>query len=306
VTITKFISDAREVEVDGVSDGVNVFLGPAIEHIENAGVHSGDAVMSIPTITISESVKEKIRENSRKIGRALCIRGPFNVQYLVKDGEVQVIECNLRASRSMPFVSKVTDVNLMEIAASAITGESVAEGEAMPKRYGVKSPMFSFMRLDKADPLTGVEMVSTGEVACFGSSFKEAFLTSLTAAGMRIPRKGDPILISVGGLKGRAVRIAKGLDGKGYKIYATLNTAEAIGRSGVPCEYVHKISEGGSPNVLELLEDRIIKLVINTVNPERIDRLVMSDGYMIRRKAVEFGIPLITNLELAETLVDLL
>jgi carbamoyl-phosphate synthase large subunit len=304
VTITKFVNDAREVEVDGVCDGQNVFLGPAIEHIENAGVHSGDATMAIPSLTIHETTKEEIRDYSKKIARGLGVKGPFNIQYLVKDGEVQVIECNLRASRSMPFVSKICDINFMEMAATAIVGGTIEGGEAMPRRYGVKSPMFSFMRLDKADPLTGVEMVSTGEVACFGYSFKEAFLTSLVAAGMKIPTKGDSVLISIGGTKEKAITIAKKLFKKGYKLHATKGTADEIKLAGISCEVVYKISEGKSPNVLELLESREAKFVINRANPDRSDRVVVSDGYMIRRKAVEFGIPLVTNLELAEVFAN--
>jgi carbamoyl-phosphate synthase large subunit len=306
VTMSKFILNAREVEVDGVSDGVNVFLGPAVEHIENAGVHSGDATMAIPALTIIESVKETIRENTRKIARGLGVRGPFNVQYLVKGEDVQVIECNLRASRSMPFVSKVTGVNLMSLAAIAITGGTITDGEAMPLRYGVKSPVFSFMRLADADPLTGVEMASTGEVACFGSTFKEAFLNSIAATGMRLPKRGDPILISVGGPKERAVKIARKLTRKGFRLYATRGTAEAIRAAGVPCEHAHKISEGGTPDVATLITGGVIRLVINAPSPEGVTHTALSDGYTIRRRAVEYGVPLITNLELAEAFADCL
>jgi carbamoyl-phosphate synthase large subunit len=306
VTMSKFILNAREVEVDGVSDGVNVFLGPAVEHIENAGVHSGDATMAIPTLTIFESVKETIRENTRKIARSLGVRGPFNVQYLVKGEDVQVIECNLRASRSMPFVSKVTGINLMSLAATAITGGAITDGEAMPLRYGVKSPVFSFMRLANADPLTGVEMASTGEVACFGSTFKEAFLNSIAATGMRLPKRGDPILLSVGGPKDMAVKIARKLHRKGYRLYGTRSTAEAIRTAGVPCEHARKISEGGTPDIATLITGGVIRLVINTPSPEGVTHAALSDGYTIRRRAVEYGVPLITNLELAEAFADCL
>jgi len=304
VTISKFISGAREVEVDGVCDGRHVYLGPVIEHIENAGVHSGDATMSIPTLTIGATVEERVKETTRRIAKGLKAVGPFNVQYLVKDGELQVIECNLRASRSMPFVSKITGVNLMEVAATAITGRVIVEGEAKPTKHGVKSPVFSFMRLQGAEPLTGVEMVSTGEVACFGADFKEAFITSLIAAGFKMPVKGDPVLITVGEDKERAIKIAAKINEKGYELYATQHTCDAIRSAGIPCEYVYKISEGKKPSVLDLLEARKVKMVINSPSHSRVDEKALSDGYTIRRKTVEFGIPLITNMELAEALAE--
>lgn len=306
VTITRFVNGAKEVEVDGVCDGENVCLGPVIEHVENAGVHSGDATMVIPTLTLPKPLKDKVRDASRKIARALGIKGPFNIQFLAKNGEVYVIECNLRASRSMPFVSKITGVNLMELAAVSALGGRIEEGDAEPLRHGVKSPMFSFMRLDKAEPLTGVEMASTGEVACFGKNFREAFLDSLVASGVRLPRTGDTILVTVGGSKDQAVEIARKAYAKGFSVAATRNTAKAINTGGVPCSAVYKVSEGGTPNILDMLENDEIQLVINTPNQDRLDSRTVSDGYMIRRKAVEYGIPLITNLELAEMLVDML
>ena len=306
VVVSKFMTGAKEVEVDGVCDGVNVFIGAIIEHVEDAGVHSGDATMAIPTLTIEDGVKEKIRRTTRRIARGLEIRGPFNIQYLVKDGEIHVIETNLRASRSMPFTSKATDRNLMTVASKAILGEEIEEGEAEPRRYGVKSPQFSFMRLEGADPLTGVEMVSTGEVAGFGVSFEEALLKALVASGISLPERGDHALISVGGDKGKAVEIARKLRAMGYMIYATEHTAEALRRSGVECEKVYKISEAGNPNVLDLLEQQEIRLVINTPSPGNSDCQAVSDGFLIRRKSVEYGVSMITNLELADALADAL
>jgi carbamoyl-phosphate synthase large subunit len=166
--------------------------------------------------------------------------------------------------------------------------------------------MFSFMRLDKAEPLTGVEMASTGEVACFGRSFREAFLDSLVASGVRLPGTGDTILVTVGGNKTQALEIARTAYAKGFKIAATRNTAKAIKTGGVPCKAVHKVSEGGTPNILNMLENDEIQLVINTPNQDRLDTRTVSDGYKIRRKTVEYGIPLMTNLELAGMLVDML
>ena len=306
VVVSKVMTGAKEVEVDGVCDGVNVFIGAIIEHVEDAGVHSGDATMAIPTLTMGDGVKEEIRGTTRRIARGLEIKGPFNIQYLVKDGEIHVIETNLRASRSMPFSSKATGMNLMTVASKAILGGEIEDGEAEPRGYGVKSPQFSFMRLEGADPLTGVEMVSTGEVAGFGASFEEALLTSLVASGVSLPERGDHALISVGGDKGKAVEIARKLRAMGLEIYATEKTAEALRRGGVECENVYKISEGGSPNVLELLERQEIKLVINTPSPGNPDSQVVSDGFLIRRKSVEFGVSMITNLELADTLANAL
>ena len=304
VVISKFMLNTREVEVDGISDGENVFIGSIIEHVENAGVHSGDATMSIPTLTIGDYLKDKIRTTSRKIARNLNIKGPFNIQYLAKDWDIYVIECNVRSSRSMPFVSKITDVNLMDLAASAILGEKIVEGEATPNSWGVKSPQFSFMRLEGSEPLTGVEMVSTGEVACFGDSFEEALLKSTKASGVRLPEKGESILMSIGGDKTHAVNIAQKLSDEGYKVYATKGTAKTFIEKGIPCTAIYKISEPHKPNIFDYLTKKKFKLVINTPSPETVTPQAASDGYLIRRKAVEFGIPIVTNLELADRLVE--
>ncbi len=306
VVISKFMLNAREVEVDGVCDGENVFLGAIIEHVENAGVHSGDATMSLPAMTIDEITKENIRRITRKIARDLCIKGPFNIQYLVKNRDVFVIECNLRASRSMPFVSKAIGKNLMELAARAMMGEKIENGEAVTDKFGVKYPQFSFMRLEGADPVTGVEMVSTGEVACFGRSFEEALLKAMLAGGTKIPKSGDSILISIGGEKEKAVQIAKKLMHNGYRILATGHTADALMMNGITCEKVYKISESQKPNVLDLLMERKINFVFNIPHPNRIVTQAITDGYLIRRKAVEFGVPVFTNLELVDSLANAL
>ncbi|MCP8321527.1 MAG: ATP-grasp domain-containing protein, partial [archaeon] len=305
VVISKFITYAKEVEVDGVCDGENVFIGAIIEHVENAGVHSGDATMCIPSINIPNDVKDKMRDYTRRIARRLNIQGPFNIQYIVKDGEVYVIECNLRASRSMPFVSKTTGINLMDVAANAILGRKIKDGEASANKFSVKVPQFSFMRLEGADPITGVEMVSTGEVACFGESFEEAFLKALMAGGLSVPKKGDSILITVGGYKESIISIAKKFLEKEFKIYATEHTAEALIKNDIKCEVLHKVSEGKQPNILDYLINQKIKLVINVLKLEGASSLkALDDDYTIRRKAVEFGIPVITNLELTDALAN--
>jgi len=306
VVVSKFMLNAKEIEVDGVCDGNNVLIGAIIEHIENAGVHSGDATMSIPAITINENVKNKIRDYTKKIARKLCIKGPFNIQYIVKNGDVYVIECNLRASRSMPFVSKTTGTNLIEIAANAILGKEIEGGEIFTKIYGVKSPQFSFMRLEGTDPVTGVEMASTGEVACFGKTLEEAFLKSLIASGVRLPKSGDSILVSVGGDKKRIIDMVTKISKNGFKIFATEHTSEALTKNNIECEMLYKASENKKPNIIDFLINRQLKFVINTPSPDhtKLKKQSITDGYLIRRKTVEFGIPLITNLELAKILVD--
>lgn len=308
VVISKFMANAKEVEVDGVADSKNILIGAIIEHIESAGVHSGDATMSIPTFTIEESIKNKIRDYTRKIARALSIKGPFNIQYLVKDGEVYVIECNLRASRSMPFVSKTTGVNLMEIAVDAMLGKKIKNGELIPKKYGVKSPQFSFFRLEGSDPLTGVEMVSTGEVACFGVTFEEALLKSLIASGLKLPKPRDSVLISVGPDKEKILEAAKIISNLGLKIFATKKTAEFLKKNGVQCKMLFKVSERKKPNIIDYLTNRKISLVINipSKDDENPKKEIITDGFLIRRKAIEFGIPLITNFELANAFVNAL
>jgi carbamoyl-phosphate synthase large subunit len=306
VVVSKFMTDAKEVDIDGVSDGRNVFIGAIIEHLENAGVHSGDATMVVPSLTLEESVKEELRRNTRRIARSLVIKGPFNIQYLVKNGEIHVIECNMRASRSMPFVSKSIGCNLMMFSADALLDKEVPDGEGFLEKFCVKAPQFSFMRLDGADPITGVEMVSTGEVACFSYEFEDAFLKSLRASGVQIPDYGDPIMISVGGEKKKAVEISRKIAEKGYRILATNGTAAALRKNGVDCVTVYKISEGRSPNALDYIEKGRLKLIVNTPSPERFDHQTVTDGYLIRRKAVESCIPIITNLELADRLADAL
>ncbi len=305
VVISKFVTGAREVEVDGISDGARVFIGAVMEHVENAGVHSGDATMSIPTLTIRSEVKGKILAYSRRIARSLGIRGPFNIQYLVKNDQVLVIECNLRASRSMPFVSKTIGRNLMDLAADAIMGEKIEDGEGTPRSFAVKAPQFSFTRLEKADPVTGVEMVSTGEVACFGETFQDAFVKALLASNFYVPVRGDAVLITMGETRRDILPYARMLFRTGYKIFATQHTAEEFQVNGIDCKVLHKVSERTKPNILDHLTSKEIKLVINIPAHHGDVRAhnILRDEYLIRRKAAEFGIPVVTNLELAKALV---
>ena len=317
VVISKFVNKAKEVEVDGVYDGEICFIGSIMEHVENAGVHSGDATMSIPPHTLPSEVQKKIEAATKKIVKALKIKGPYNIQYLVKDGEVSVIECNLRASRSMPFVSKTRGVNLIELATLAMLDKKFEEvlktcGLPLPNHFGVKVPQFSFMRLSGADPVLGVEMLSTGEVACLGENFDDAFSKALQSAEFRIPPKGGSVLITVGGEepKRRVVPLAKAFEEMGFQIYATKHTADVLQASGINSVAVlSKVKESGeNPNILDYLQNQKIDLVINVPmgNKSRNYSDVLTDGYIIRRQAVEFNVPVITNLELASALVRVL
>ena len=316
VVISKFIEGAKEVEADGVSDGETCLIGAVIEHVENAGVHSGDATMTIPPQTLSPDILEKVENATREIVKALRIKGPYNIQYLVKEGEVSVIECNLRASRSMPFVSKTRGVNLIELATLAMLdkkfGVALKSCELPPINHvGVKVPQFSFMRLSGADPVLGVEMLSTGEVACLGENFADAFSKALQSAEFRMPPKNGSVLITVGGdePKRRAVVLAKAFEEMGFKIYATKHTAEVMQAGGIKSvETLYKVKEALEPNIEDYLLDRKIDLVINVPMPNKRSTYmdVLTDGYVIRRQAVEFNVPVIVNLELASALVRVL
>ena len=313
VVISKFIEGAKEVEVDGVSDGEDTLIGAIIEHIEQAGVHSGDAVMSIPPQTLSSNIIKKIEDYTCAIARSLRIKGPFNIQYLVKDGEVSVIECNLRASRSLPYVSKTRGVNLIEVATAIMLGKTLKDlgiPKLPPLPYvGVKVPQFSFMRLTGADPVLGVEMLSTGEAACIGENFADAFLKALLSAEFKVPKDGCSVLITVGGerLKREIVPLAKTLREMGFKIYATEHTADVFREAGLnSIKVLYKVKEPHKkPNILDYLTSGKIDLVINipSGNSEDVNDKIWEDEYTIRRLAVEFNIPVVTTLELASALV---
>ncbi|MFX1274288.1 MAG: carbamoyl-phosphate synthase (glutamine-hydrolyzing) large subunit [Promethearchaeota archaeon] len=313
VVITKFFTNAREIECDGVCDGENVFIGAIVEHIENAGIHSGDATMAIPPQTISEKIIKKIEEYTKKIALALKIIGPFNVQYLVKNEEVSVIECNLRSSRSMPYVSKTRGVNLMRLAAEVMMGKKIPE-RLMNLPYGdyvgIKAPMFSFMRLDKADPVLSVEMSSTGEIGVLGNDFPSALINALEATEMNIPINGGNVLISVGGeeLKMQVVPLAKKLKKMGFTIFATEDTAKVLKENGIFAVKLYKVHEyGQEPNIMGCLQNGAIDLVINIPFPTTVEdkfRIILEDEYLIRRMAVDFNLPVIINLELARAVVE--
>ncbi len=305
LVISKFIQNAKEAEVDAVSDGRNVLIGAILEHVEKAGVHSGDATMRIPAEGLSSEVQSKIIDYTQRIAKGLDIVGPFNVQYMVKAGEVLVIECNLRASRSMPFVSKMNGVNLLDAGAEAILGNSIEKylvAKPPPFKVGVKVPQFSFMQLDGADPLLGVEMQSTGEVACFGENFFDAFCKALSSSGYKIPMKGN-VLISVGGteLKRRTLNSVRKLVEMGYNILATEHTAEFLKKHGIEqVTILYKMMEKErQPNISTYLAERKIDLIINIPSSIALEKFaaMQEDDFKIRRKAVELGIPVLTNVE---------
>lgn len=314
VVISKFMLNSLEVDVDGVCDGTNVVIGAIVEHIDSAGVHSGDAMMCIPPWRLSNKTIETINEYSKKIALTFNIRGPFNLQFLIHDDHVYVIELNIRASRSMPFVSKLVRTNLISLASRAILGMQLP---AIPEnkwqkisRHGIKVPQFSFMQLDGADIALGVEMQSTGEAACFGDGFYDALSKGLTSVGYNLPKNGAA-LVTVGGAQNKeklVATIAK-LGGLGFRILATEHTAEFLkGRIG-DVETVHKISEPDrKPNIADLLYERTIDFIINIPSTSTLEKYVgmLEDEYQIRRKSLELGVPVLTTIELAESFVNTL
>jgi len=313
VVITKFIEGADEVELDGVSDGTRVLVGGILEHVERAGVHSGDAIFCLPPRHTPPEVQSQLLEAAGELARTLKIRGPFNVQFLVKDLAYQIIELNLRASRSLPFLTKATGVPLLREAARAMLGKPLSqEGVARlpPDRWGVKVPQFSFLQLSGSDPLLGVEMQSTGEVACFGPTFSDALVKALVATGVKlVPRRGTAFL-SVGGpvLKEQLLPIAERLRSLGLGISATEDTQAFLNGRGVRgVRVLHKVSEPDRhPNVLEALDHGEIDLLLNvplSLTQEKLERM-LEDEYVLRRRAVELGIPLFTSLEAFAAYVD--
>jgi carbamoyl-phosphate synthase large subunit len=310
VVISKFLQDAAEVEVDAVSDGKEVIIGSVIEHIDNAGVHSGDAMMSIPPWRLDRKTIDTIVDHTARIGKALNVKGPFNIQYLVKDEEVSVIEANVRASRSMPFVSKFVGFNIINLAAKAMTGKRLppAAKDLWLKTtgFGIKVPQFSFMQLEGSDIVLGVEMQSTGEVACFGNSFYDALSKAYMAAGYSLPLSGTA-LITVGGQKNKEklLPIVSLTSSMNYKMLATEHTAEFMENNSFKgVQLVYKISEPDrKPNIADLLYKRKIDFIINIPATSTIEKYIgmLYDEYQIRRKAVEMGIPVLTTIEAASS-----
>jgi len=315
IVISKFLQDASEVEVDAVGGTNEVLIGSIIEHIDNAGIHSGDALMCIPPWRLDRKTTETLVDYSSRIGRALNVRGPFNIQYLIKDDEVLVIEANIRASRSMPFVSKFVGINLINIAARAMTGRALPKNAKdlwlKTSGFGIKVPQFSFMQLEGADIVLSVEMQSTGEVACFGNSFYDALSKAYTAAGYALPLSGSALL-TIGGQKNKEklLPLISLISLMGYNIMATEHTAEFLLNNDFKnIQEVYKISEPDrKPNISDLLFEHKINFIINIPSTSTIEKYVgmLYDEYQIRRKAVEMGVPVLTTLEAANSFIKTL
>jgi carbamoyl-phosphate synthase large subunit len=315
IVISKFLENASEVEVDAVGSSDRIVIGSIIEHIDNAGIHSGDAMMCIPPWRLNRKTIDTIMDNTIKIGKSLHVKGPFNIQYLVKDDEVYVIEANIRASRSMPFVSKFFGINLIELSAKSILGIKLPclENDHWLKKsgFGIKVPQFSFMQLEGADIVLGVEMQSTGEVACFGNTFYDALSKSYIAAGYSLPLSGSA-LITVGGIKNKEkiLPLISMISLMNFRILATEHTAEYFEKSGFKnVDLVYKISEPERhPNILNLLTNRKIDFIINIPSTSTVEKYVgmLYDEYLIRRKAVEMGIPVLTTVESAISFIKTL
>ncbi len=307
VVISKFITGAKEIEIDAVAKRGDLYCYAISEHVENAGVHSGDATMVLPPQRTYLETMRRIKTIAKKISKSLNITGPFNIQFIAKDNDVKVIECNLRASRSFPFVSKVFKINFVDLATKVIMGKRVPhiDRSSFDLDYvGVKAPQFSFTRLKGSDPILGVEMASTGEVACLGDDFNEAFLKSFISVGFNLPKK--TILLSTGpiGHKAEFLESTRMLDKMGYKFYATKGTADFMEANGIKAEVLYWPLENKEPNTLSYIADGKIDLVINI--PKNIEKEELDNDYLIRRKAVDFDVPLITNLQLAKRFAEAL
>jgi len=305
VVVSQFIEHAKEVEMDAVAQDGEIIAYAIGEHIEFAGVHSGDATIQFPPQKLYVETVRRIKRISRKIAKALKISGPFNIQYLAKENDIKVIECNLRASRSFPFVSKVLKINFIEIATKIMLGKHV---EKLQKNLfeldyvGIKASQFSFSRLQKADPVLGVDMTSTGEVGCIGMDTPCAILKAMLSVGYRIPKKN--ILLSTGTLKQKAdmMDAARLLISKDYKLFATGGTYNALKENGIESTLVHWPSDNIQPQALDMLHNKEIDMVVNI--PKNLSVRELDNGYKIRRAAIDLNIPLVTNARLASAFIN--
>lgn len=304
VVVSEFIEQAKEIEIDAVARDGEMVAYAISEHIEFAGVHSGDATIVFPPQKLYVETIRRVKKIAREIAKGLNISGPFNMQLLAKDNDIKVIECNLRASRSFPFVSKVLKVNLIDIATRVMLGLPVEKPEKSLFELdyvGIKAPQFSFARLLKADPVLGVDMSSTGEVGCIGDNYYDAVLQSMLAVGYKIPEKN--ILISSGPLRSKMelLNSARMLKERGYNLYATGGTHKFFKENGVETTLLYWPNENKSPNTLEYIRNKKIDMVINI--PKNLSKDELKNGYRIRRDAIDFNIPLITNARLASAFI---
>ena len=309
VVISQFMTETNEIEFDGVAQNGEIVEYGISEHVEYAGVHSGDATMTFPAQQISFATARQIKKISRAIAKELNISGPFNIQYLAKGRDVKVIECNLRASRSFPFVSKVLKRNFIETATRIMLDAPYQKPDKSAfdiDRMGVKASQFSFARLQNADPVLGVDMSSTGEVGCMGDTFEEALLNSLIATGYKIPSKDKGIMLSSGGAKEKASLLdaAQALVKNGYTIYATAGTAKFLNENNVKATAVGWPDEDHKdiPNVMQMIADHKFDLIVNI--PKNHTKRELTNGYRIRRGAIDHNIPLFTNARLASAFIE--
>jgi carbamoyl-phosphate synthase/aspartate carbamoyltransferase len=316
VVISKYIEGAKEIEMDAVARNGKMIGHFISEHVENAGVHSGDATLILPPQDLDPETVRRIEDATRKIGNALNVTGPFNIQFIAKDNEIKVIECNVRASRSFPFVSKVMGVDLIEMATKAMAGLPLQEyppTNLPPDYVGVKVPQFSFSRLSGADPVLGVEMASTGEVACFGRTKYEAYLKALLSTGFKLPKKN--ILLSIGSFKDKLEMLPsiERLHKMGFKLFATAGTADYITEHGIPVKFLEVLGgHGGTDSqkpeysLTQHLANNLIDLYINLPSSNHFRRPAnyMSRGYQTRRMAVDYQTPLVTNVKNAKILIE--
>ena len=306
VVVSQFIEHAKEVEMDAVADKGEIVMYAISEHIEFAGVHSGDATIQFPAQKLYVETVRRIKRISKQIAKELNISGPFNIQYLAKGNEIKVIECNLRASRSFPFVSKVLKINFIELATRIMLGlpvEKPNKNEFDLDYVGIKASQFSFNRLQKADPVLGVDMASTGEVGCIGDDVSEAILKSMLSVGLRIPEKN--VLLSTGTPKQKVATLdaARMLAAKGYNIYATGGSHRFLKENGIPSTLVYWPSETGKePQALTMLHEKKIDMVVNI--PRDLSVGELDNGYKIRRAAIDLNVPLITNARLASAFIE--
>ena len=305
VVVSQFIEHAKEVEMDAVARNGEIVAYAISEHIEFAGVHSGDATIQFPPQKLYVETVRRIKRISRQIAKELHISGPFNIQFLARENDIKVIECNLRASRSFPFVSKVLKLNLIDLATRIMLGLPVEKPHKnlFDLDYvGIKASQFSFNRLQKADPVLGVDMASTGEVGCLGDDTTQALLKSMLSVGHRIPQK--TVLLSTGSAKQKASMLdaARLLVKNGYKLYATGGSSKYLTENGVENTLVHWPSEEGQPQALDLLHRKEIDMVVNI--PKNLTAGELTNGYKIRRAAIDLNIPLITNARLASAFIQ--
>jgi carbamoyl-phosphate synthase large subunit len=304
VVVSEFIENAKEIEFDAVAQNGEIILYAISEHIEFAGVHSGDATLVFPPQKVYFETIKRIKKISKKIAAELNISGPFNVQYLAKNNDIKVIETNLRASRSFPFVSKVFNLNFIEVATKIMLGQKVSKPDKSIfeiEHIGIKASQFSFSRLSKADPVLGVDMASTGEVGCIGDDYYEAVLKAMLSVGYRIPKQG--VLISGGDIRSKVelLNSAKAIKERGLPIYATKGTAQFLSEHGLEVQILHWPDSGESPNVMEYMKNGKIDLVINI--PKNLTENELFNDYEIRRNAIDLNIPLLTNARLASAFV---